>query len=73
MSAGHLDRIVAARSSGAADGTDLSTDPFPLTELQIAAASAVSSGESLAVVAAMADLPALAVLDAVDALQPHGI
>ncbi|MHA7145346.1 hypothetical protein ACX80U_11570 [Arthrobacter sp. TmT3-37] len=49
----------------------LVADPFP-TELQMAVASAVSNGEPLAVVAAVAELPALAVLDAVDALHSSG-
>ncbi|MHA7145163.1 hypothetical protein ACX80U_10640 [Arthrobacter sp. TmT3-37] len=71
MSADHLERVVAAvRSSSPATGAHPVVDPFPPAELQVAVASAVSSGESLAVVAAVADLPALAVLDAVDALQP---
>jgi hypothetical protein len=71
MSAGHLERVIAARSSSPAGGSGLPANPFPLTELQIAAASAVTNGEPLAVVAAAADLPSLAVLDAVDALQPE--
>ncbi|RJT83324.1 hypothetical protein D6T63_02455 [Arthrobacter cheniae] len=71
MSSSHLERVVAAaRSSTSTEGLHPAADPFPVTELQVAVASAVSSGEPLAVVAAMADLPSLAVLDAVDALQP---
>jgi hypothetical protein len=73
MSSGHLERVVAAArssSSTSIEGLHPETGALSLTELQVAAASAVSSGEPLAVVAAMADLPSLAVLDAVDALQP---
>lgn len=75
MSSGHLERVVAAARSSSShttiEGLHPDTGALSLTELQVAAASAVSSGEPLAVVAAMADLPSLAVLDAVDALQPE--
>jgi len=74
MSSSHLERVVAAAlSSSSRAEQDFSSDPFPPTELQAAVASAVNNGESLAVVAAMADLPSLAVLDALDALQPSSV
>lgn len=70
MYADHLEWIVAAAYSHTpVMDVDLVADSFPLTELQIAIASAVSNGESLAAVATAADLPSLVVLDAVELLQ----
>ncbi|MHA7208170.1 hypothetical protein [Arthrobacter sp. MDT1-65] len=71
MTSDHLERVATvARSTGD------SVDADPPAELQRAVASAVSSGVPLALVAAVADLPLLAVLDAVDALaasQPGSV
>lgn len=70
MSSDDLERVIAAARHSTPDvGAEHLADRFPPMELQIAVASAVTHGESLAVVAAVADLPALVVLDAVDALQ----
>lgn len=71
MRSGDLERVVSTAHSGTPvmDAEHLA-DSFPPIELQIAVASAVSNGEPLAVVAAIADLPSLAVLDALDALHP---
>ncbi len=64
MSSAELERVAAvARNTGST-----LVDPEPPVELQRAVASAVTSGESLALVAAVADMPSLAVLDAVDAV-----
>lgn len=70
MSSDDLERVAAAVQSGTpVMDADLVVESFPSTELQSAVASAVGNGEPLAVVAAVADLPSLAVLDAMDALQ----
>ena len=69
MTSHHLERVVAAAHSTPSPGTGVAVDPFPTTELQIAVAAAVSNGEPLAVVAAAADVPSLAVLDALDAVR----
>ena len=70
MSSDDLERVAAAvQSSTPVMDADVVVGSFPSTELQGAVASAVSNGEPLAVVAAVADLPSLAVLDAMDALQ----
>lgn len=47
----------------------MTVDPFPTIELRIAVATAIDNGEPLAVVAAAADVPSLAVLDALDAVR----
>lgn len=65
MSSDHLERVVAAARS-----TGFRLEPEPPAELQSAVASAVSSGEPLSVVAAAADMPSLAILDALDASHP---
>lgn len=71
MSSDDLERIVAAtQSSSSVADADPMVGSFPSPELQVAVASAVSNGEPLAVVAVVADLPTLAVLDAIDALHP---
>lgn len=65
MSADHLERVAAAAQS---TGSAIAPEVPP--ELQLAVTSALSSGEPLGVVAAVADMPSLAVLDVLDAAQP---
>ncbi|MHA7190739.1 hypothetical protein ACX80N_10655 [Arthrobacter sp. MDT2-16] len=66
MRSDHLEQVAAIAHS-----TGFTVDAEPPAELQQAVASAVSHGEPLAVVAAVADMPSLAVLDALDALLPN--
>jgi hypothetical protein len=65
MRSNHLEHVAAIAHS-----TGLTVDVEPPAKLQQAVASAVSHGEPLAVVAAVADMPSLAVLDALDAFLP---
>jgi hypothetical protein len=67
MRSDYLEQVAALAQS-----TGFTVDPEPPAELQEAVASAVSHGEPLAVVAAVADMPSLAVLDALDAFLPGG-
>ena len=62
VSSDHLQKV-----TDAAQSTDFLLLPEPPAELVKALASAVNSGVALTEVAAAADLPALAVLDAIDA------
>ncbi len=55
------------RVADAAQSTNSPLRAEPPTELQEAVASAVESGAALTDIAAAADLPSLAVLDAIDA------
>jgi hypothetical protein len=64
MDSAYLERVAAAAHS-----TSSTLDPEPPADLQLAVASAVNHGETLAVVAATADLPSLAILDALEASQ----
>ena len=72
MSFEDLDRVVAAaRKDTAAVHDDLSAGIDPPEELQSAVASAISNGESLAAVAAIADLSPLAALDVLERHNPQ--
>ncbi|MDN4610784.1 hypothetical protein [Arthrobacter burdickii] len=72
MSFEDLDRVVAAaRKDTAAVHDDLSASIDPPEELQSAVASAISNGESLAAVAAIADLSPLAALDVLERHSPQ--
>jgi hypothetical protein len=62
MSTDHLGRVAEA-----ARHAPRNSSPHLPAELQLAVATAADNGESLAAIAAAADVPSLAVLDAIDA------
>jgi hypothetical protein len=66
-----LDRVVAAARKDTAASHDDLAGIDPPEELQSAVASAISNGESLAAVAAIADLSPLAALDVLERHSPQ--
>lgn len=67
MSSDYLERVAAVAHAGDTAQTDPRVESASVEELQVAIASAVNHGEPVAIVAAIADVPTLAVLDALEA------